>query len=421
MQRRAQTTLALTLGLGLFAAPSASATGTGATALTPEIASSDDVNLAKAPKRKSRRQRKKEEAEAKKAAEEAAAKEAAAAEAKAAEEKAAAEAKAAEEAAAKKAAEEKAAAEAAAEKAELERRKTDAAARAALEGAGLDARVRFLTDSLARTLKRLPGDFRDQTYSVLPFEEVGEETQSRQLGKVVSDLVITNFARDHRFDLTERSQLAAIGAEQALGQLGALEDGQAVEVGKLAAARAIVLGTVADTGEGFVVTARALDTTTGKLLSAEKVTLPKEELIAFSADAVVLRSKAGAAFRSAVAPGWGQAYNRQPFKAALVGGGVGALVVTAAAVAGFGALNAYSYDCWKQCNGNGPLPLNPDSIKSNEEQANMLRGLRDTANASYAISGVVLGVAAAVWGIGVADAYFSGTDVDSLDEAMTDY
>ncbi len=103
-----------------------------------------------------------------------------------------------------------------------------------------------------------------------------------------------------------------------------------------------------------------------------------------------------------------------------MGGGVGALVLTSAAVAGFGLVNAYSYDCWKQCGG-APLPLDPSAIKTNEDQANLLRGLRDTANGSYAVSVAVLGVAAAVWGVGVADAYFSGVDVDSLDEAITDY
>ncbi len=278
---------------------------------------------------------------------------------------------------------------------------------------GLDARLRVLGDQLALALKRLPGDHRDQRFAIAPFATVGADAEARSLGLVVSEALLTALARDHRLPMVERAALRQILDEQALGQSGALDEGQAVAVGKLAGARALVVGTVSEAGDAFLVQVRALDVESAALVegSAASAELPKGELVALSASAVVLRSKSGALFRSLLVPGWGQLYNDEPLKAAMVGGGVGtagALAATAAGVGGWLRFGIYP-------------TIGSRDVDKDLTRAELERRIIDTrawGEGTLLAAGVLAGVTAAAWGAGVVDAYLSGTDVDSLDTAL---
>lgn len=338
-----------------------------------------------------------------KAAEEEAAK-------KAAEEEAAK--KAAEEAA-RKAAEDEAARKAAADAEAAKKAEADAQA-AALSARGMDARMRALTDLLAMPLKRLPGDHRAQRFAVLPFEEVGDTVKQQQLGIVVSDIVVTNLARDHRLPLVERAALAKILDEQALGQSGALAEDQAAQIGKVAGARALVVGQVSDAGDAFRVSVRAIDAEAGTVLenTTREVSLPKDELVAFSANAVVLRSRSAALFRSVVLPGWGQAYNNEPVKAAVFGIGTGGLALATVTTAGLSSYYRFVvYDELGTRKGD-------DELNQKGELGPLVRSTRENSEAGLVAAGVLAGVTAVAWGVGVIDAYLSGVDVESLDAAL---
>lgn len=286
---------------------------------------------------------------------------------------------------------------------------------AALAARGLDARLRVLADQLALPLKRLPGDHRDQRFAVAALSELGPEAQEKRLGLVVADALLTHLARDHRLALVERRALAALLDEQALGQSGALDESSAAQVGKLAGARALVVGSVADAGDEFVVSVRAVDAESAALVagSAHEARLPKAELLALSADAVVLKSKGDALVRSALLPGWGQAYNGDGVKAALVAGGVGTLAlatVSAAALGGWVRLGLYP------TLGSRPedKDLSPEALQARVVETRQLgEGLLWTA-------GVLGALTALGWSAGAVDAYLSGADVGSLDEALAD-
>jgi TolB-like protein len=296
--------------------------------------------------------------------------------------------------------------------AEAEARAQESAAKAkALQAQGLDARMRALAGLMALQLKRLPGDHREQNFAVVPFENVGEETVERSLGLVVSDLLTTDLARDHRLPLVERSQLNRVMGELALQQSGAIDDKQAVELGKLSGARALVVGRVSDVGTEFIVAARAVDAESGSVLAAEEVKLPKAELVAFSTKAVVLRSRSGAAFRSVVLPGWGQAYNDEPVKGAIVGGAFGGLVLATAALGGhalYGALVEYPK----------AGRVGPSAKLPTDEKLAYVESVRVRTNTEAYAAQIVGGAAVGVWLLNIADAYLSGTDVDSLDKAL---
>jgi curli biogenesis system outer membrane secretion channel CsgG len=373
----------------------------------PVLAETADAPIVLAKRSKTKKQKAEEEAAAK-AAEEAA-RVAAEEEAKRIE--------------AEKAEAAEAAAKAEAERIEKERAEAAARAKAASEKAaaeaeearGLDARMRRLSDKLARAIKGLPGDHRDQTYAVSAFDEAGEEVTQRRLGVVVGDMLLTNLARDHRFSLTERSQLKAVLDEQALAGLGAVDPEKAAEIGKLVGARALVVGDVSDSGESFIVNARVVDAETAKVLAGETAELPKEELIAFSADAVVLRSKAGALFRSAVAPGWGQVYNREPIKAAVFGGSVAVLALTTIGVTTSAVITHGAYTDFTPSDLPAGTAATPQNIESH------VSGLRESAGLQYTTAATLGGITAAAWALTALEAYLSGTDVESLDAALARY
>ncbi len=282
---------------------------------------------------------------------------------------------------------------------------------AALSARGLDARMRALADALAIPLKRLPGDHRDQRFAVVPFENVGEEAALKSLGLVVSDLVVTDLARDHRLGLVERGQISKLMDELALQQSGAVDDSQALQLGKLSGARGLVVGRVADAGDDFIVSARAVDAETGTVLVATDIHLPKAELVAFSANAVVLRSRSGAMFRSLVAPGWGQAYNDQPVKGYLFGAATGGL---AAATLITGTLGLYTgFIEYPQAGVSG------DGAKlAAEDRPQFVEDVRTRANTELTAAAVLAGITAAAWAVAVADAWLSGVDTESLDAAL---
>jgi TolB-like protein len=329
------------------------------------------------------------------------------------EEEAARQAAAAEQAAAEEAAQ-RAAAEEAAQQLARARDEARAAEAAALEARGLDARARALTDLLALPLKRLPGDHRAQRFAVLPFEEVGEAVQQQRLGLVVTDLIVTNLARDHRLPLVERAALAKILDEQALGQTGALADGQAAQIGMVAGARALIVGQVSDAGDAFRVSVRAIDAEAGTVLegTVREVRLPKDELLAVSASSVVLRSRSGAMFRSLVLPGWGQAYNNEPVKAGVFGVGVGGLALATVATAGVSSY--FRFIVYEEL---GTRP-GDDELNAKGELGPLIRATRQNSEAGLVAAGVLAGVTAVAWGLGVVDAWVSGVDVESLDAAL---
>ena len=104
-------------------------------------------------------------------------------------------------------------------------------------------------------------------------------------------------------------------SQAALGQ--ELGEKDAPAVGKLAGADSLVLGQVADGATSFIVTVRVVDATSGDVIGAGSSSLPRNDVVA-RAD-VETRTPGEAAFRSAIAPGWGQAYNGQGVKAIAFG------------------------------------------------------------------------------------------------------
>jgi TolB-like protein len=254
--------------------------------------------------------------------------------------------------------------------------------------------IRRLSDGLAAGFARLPGNARYRRLAVLVFSEVGEQTKKRKLGTIVTAEVATVLRRDHGLLLVEREKLGQLLGELKLQEMLSLDASQASRIGQVADAQAIVIGSVAETGDRYLVTARIVSTQTGESLAAESASIPEAALVAVASEAVVLRSRGDAAFRSLIVPGLGQFYNRQPVKGwafagltlGLAGGAVGFHL------AGTSARSSYD------------KATNPTDAETFYGRASDRFRTRNW---------LLVGLAAA-WTVNVLDAYLSGVDGQAM-------
>lgn len=259
-----------------------------------------------------------------------------------------------------------------------------------VESARIEVAMRRVADGLATGFAKLPGNARYRRLAVLPFGEVGERARKQKLGTIVAAELATDLRRDHGLLLAEREKLTQVLSELKLQQMISPDPAAAARVGELADAQALVVGNVAEAGDRYLITARVVSSQTGESLAAESASVPAAGLVALASDAVVLRSRSDAAFRSLIVPGLGQMYNRQPAKAYLFGGTTLALAGTAVAfhVIGAGAESKY---------------------KKATTSAEAASHYSDAQSAYRTRNWLLVGTAAA-WAVNVVDAYMSGVD-----------
>jgi hypothetical protein len=278
---------------------------------------------------------------------------------------------------------------------------------------GLDARIRQLADAVAADIKRMPGDHRDQVVAVLDFKAATTSVNPganptanlQDLGVVVGDLITGRLLTDHRLNLVERSRLGAVLDELALDQSGFVNPEQAKAVGQLLSARALVTGTLTAVGDSIRVQTRVVDGQSGQIFGASQALLPMADLEVYARDAVVLKSRAGAFFRSLVAPGWGQTYNGEPLKGALLGG---AVILSALTAGGMVAMALSSQEAYRRV-GTESNPTNPAALS---QQA---LDMRQAADTQLTLAAVFAGLGAGLWGGTAVEALVSGRDAEELD------
>jgi len=229
------------------------------------------------------------------------------------------------------------------------------------------------------------------------FKEVGPEVSEHSLGKVVAELLTVNLSQKKPFVVVERERLDQIMREHRLSDLGVVDEGTAAEMGRIMGAESLVSGAVSAVGPNYIVTVRQVDVTSGRVINSAQVEFERNGLVALSADAVVLRSKSGAAFRSALIPGWGQFYNREPAKGVLF------------TAAGLGALGtAAAYYLQAQSAFSDYKTGTPETVDQ-----------REVANGHIKVANIGLITFGAVWLLNVLDATISGTNSSSIELTPT--
>jgi TolB-like protein len=266
------------------------------------------------------------------------------------------------------------------------------------EATSVDVAIRRLSDQLAAGFRKLPGNARYERLAVLQFGETGAESKKRELGTVVTAELTTNLRRDHGLLLVERTRLDKVLSEMQLGAMGLVPEKDAPKLGKLADAQALVVGTVSDAGDRFLLNARIVSTETAETLATASEPVSAATLVALSSDAVVLRSRQDAAFRSLLVPGWGQMYNRQPTKAAIFAGT--AMVALGGAIT-YQLIGAQAEHDYKTKTTAAQLGSDPVAEAAD---------LRAKAEHAYAVRNGFLWALGGVWVLNVIDAYAFGVD-----------
>lgn len=269
----------------------------------------------------------------------------------------------------------------------------------AAQATSIEVAMRRLSDGLAAGFSGIPGGARYGRLAVLTFGEVGERAAKKKLGTIVTAEIATNLRRDHGLLLVERARLGEVMGELKLQAMASPDAAQASRIGQLADAQALVIGSVAEAGDRYLVTARIVATQSGVTLAAESVTVPEASLAAIASDAVVLRSRGDAAFRSLLVPGLGQFYNRQPAKGWAFAGTEAVLLGGALA---FHLSGTKAYDDYKAFSGGGGAP-----------SAEATR-LYDQASSRFRTRNWLLVGAGAVWAVNLVDAWISGVDGETM-------
>ena len=259
---------------------------------------------------------------------------------------------------------------------------------------GLKAALRKLGDDLAIQMKDSVPDSLYREWAVFPFEA----PKDSDLGKLVAGELQVVLIRDHRAPLIERSQVGKVADEYAIQWSGLAEEKVAQDAGALLGADYLVLGEVVAAGPLYRATARVVRVQDGRVLTTSAVDLPASDLVALSAESVVLKSKSGALFRSLLIPGWGQTYNLQPTKAWIFG----AVEAVGAGAALWAHLRYQSkQDAYDQLSVGGDFDTAAGEAVRAEE-------LRNT---------ILIGLAL-THAVNIIDAYLSGTDASSATAAL---
>jgi len=276
----------------------------------------------------------------------------------------------------------------------------------------VEIQVRVLADRLADGLRDRPGQGRYERWAVMPLAEQGDEVAKRKLGQVLAAALETSLKADHGFLCVERMRLAALLKEIQLSQTGLLEESKAPEVGRMANADLLVVGSVGMLGDHYIVNVKAVSVQEAKVLAAAQVRIAAAGLVALSSQALVLRTRSDAVLRSVLIPGWGQLYNRQEEKAAV-------LMSAAAALAGAGIL-------FRLLSGSAEgdyqsmRPDNPGrcSGQSPDQFSACVQGVRELAESRAQTSNYLFFGLAAVYAYSLLDAYLSGYKPDASTRSL---
>lgn len=168
---------------------------------------------------------------------------------------------------------------------------------------------------------------------VLPFTNVGDETQKLRIGELLSSLVTQNLVRSRRVRVAETQNVDRILQEIRLGTLGVIDTKSAVKVGSFVGAQLMLSGTVIPAGEVYQLAVRINDVATAETVGAMTVEVPRRKLIALTRDIYDIRQGwYEAPIRSVLIPGWGQFYNNRPVRGSLYLGLTAGLLGGAAAM-----------------------------------------------------------------------------------------
>lgn len=108
--------------------------------------------------------------------------------------------------------------------------------------------------------------------AVIQFKTLNKEAKEIDLGDLVSETLTSALVNSSGFRIIERQQLNKVIGEMEMSQTGFIETTNAVSIGKMLHADAIITGSVALLGDQIQVNARIIDIESAYVISAETKT-----------------------------------------------------------------------------------------------------------------------------------------------------
>lgn len=138
---------------------------------------------------------------------------------------------------------------------------------------GLDQRVNDLSLQISKEMAL----YRRTTIAVVEFTDLrGTVTD---LGRFLSEELITRLYQTRRFKVVERQLLNKVLSEQALSLTGVINPASAKQLGQVLGVDAIVSGTITDLAQSLKVNARLINTETGEIFSVAATEIFKDESV----------------------------------------------------------------------------------------------------------------------------------------------
>lgn len=129
--------------------------------------------------------------------------------------------------------------------------------------------------------------------AVLDFQNLTGREEMNFLEKAIPQILITDLMLCDKITIVERSRMQDILDEMQLGLSGVIDEGTAVEIGTMAGANAILVGSITVGGEVYRIDSRLVDVATAEVLLTEKKDwLSEDEIIRATdelAETIILR------------------------------------------------------------------------------------------------------------------------------------
>lgn len=137
----------------------------------------------------------------------------------------------------------------------------------------LDQRISELSQQISKEMT----DNNKKTIAIIEFSDLDGNVTN--LGKYISEELITKLYLTKKFKVIERQLLNKIIAEQRLSLTGMIDPNSAKKLGKVLGVDAIVSGTLTDLAQSLKVNARMLNTETGEIFAVASVEIFKDESV----------------------------------------------------------------------------------------------------------------------------------------------
>ena len=134
-------------------------------------------------------------------------------------------------------------------------------------------------------------DFKKTKIAVLDFQLQGKGYETEDMGRIVSEWMITALVKEGRFEVVERRLLEKVINEQKLATSGLVDESSATQLGRILGVKVIISGSILKLHDTIEVNARIIDVQTASIIAAESIkstsTVRLEELVARMAEKII--------------------------------------------------------------------------------------------------------------------------------------